>query len=327
MGLAAWNTLASFFNLIGATVESVLARVKLSNDELLVLICVAHAGDALSIGAIERATLLPAGRLRRALDELDARRLIAWSRSGIDRRKVLVQTTKAGRRLFDTLAPTMFDLIRGVVEPLSIESMEFMRAKLRKMIWSAAADAEIGLARMYAGQTYDGALAEMRSAQRPPTWGLAGWLRCCQWSGHVDSLWRRELRHLNLKAPRLQVLVALSRVSEGIRADALGTASATGLPQEVITSTLSALERSGLIVALQDQPRAGTRILTLTERGVQKVIEVLPIANRVAEDLFQGLGDEDLVRVLSLLPRLCAGAWATRERYGTAQPPTRTLSR
>jgi DNA-binding MarR family transcriptional regulator len=287
---------------------------------------VAHSGDALSIGAIARSTLLPAGRLRRALDKLEARRLIAWSRSGIDRRKVLVQTTKAGRRVLDVLAPTMFDLIGGVVEPLNIESMEFMRAKLRKMI-SNSADAEIGLARKYAGQTYDAAPAAMRSAQRPPTWGLAGWLRCCQWSGHVDRLWRREPRHLNLTAPRLQVLVALSAVSEGMSADALGSASATGLPQEVITSTLSALERSGLVVALHDQPHTGTRILRLTERGSQKVIDVLPVANRVAEDLFQGLSDEDLVRVLSLLPRLCTGAWDARERYAGGQRPARTSSR
>jgi hypothetical protein len=43
-GLDAWNELVTFFNLIGSAVAAVLEPVKLSNDELLVLICLAQRG-------------------------------------------------------------------------------------------------------------------------------------------------------------------------------------------------------------------------------------------------------------------------------------------
>jgi DNA-binding MarR family transcriptional regulator len=324
MGLAAWNTLLTFLNLIGAAVEAVLVRVKLCNDELLVLICVAHSGDALSMGAIERSTLLPARQLKRALDKLDAQRLITRSRSETDRRKVLVRTTKAGRRIIDALAPVMFDLVRGIAEPLGMKSTEFMRAKLRKMVWSSAADAAIDLGRMYAGQTYDGASTTTRPAQRPPTWGLAGWLRCCQWSGHVDRLSKKDFRRLGLTAPRLQVLVALSGASEGMTANAIASASAAGLPLGVVTPTCSTLEQAGLVIALGDEGRLP--LFKLTEQGKQRLTESLPIANRIADDVFQGLSDEDLVRVLSLLPKLCTSAWEAREHFATVRPLARIPS-
>src|SRR4030042_4914932 len=97
-GLEAWNTLLTFFNLVRAAVAVVLGPVKLSNDELLVLICLAHTDGALSMGAIERSTFLRAGRLRRAVDKLETRQVLAWRRSRADRRKALGRMTKAGRQ-------------------------------------------------------------------------------------------------------------------------------------------------------------------------------------------------------------------------------------
>ena len=86
MGLDAWSALLAFFNLIQTAVAAVLEPVNLSNDELLVLICLAHAGDSLSIGEIERTTLFQEERLRRVVDMLEERRLITWRRSRADRR-------------------------------------------------------------------------------------------------------------------------------------------------------------------------------------------------------------------------------------------------
>lgn len=61
-GLDAWSVLLTFFSLIGSAVAAVLESVKLSNDELLVLTCLAHAGDALSMGEIQRSSFLQTAR-------------------------------------------------------------------------------------------------------------------------------------------------------------------------------------------------------------------------------------------------------------------------
>jgi DNA-binding MarR family transcriptional regulator len=333
--LDAWSVLITFFSLIDTAVAAVREPVKLSNDELLVLTCLAHAGDTLSMGEIERSSFLQTGRVRRAVDTLETRRLLAWRRSRADRRKVLVRMTKAGGQLTDTLSTAMFELVRNVAEPIGQEATEFMRAKMRKIISSAGAEAAAILDGMYADDRYDGpvplapdaaSMPAVRSARRPATWGLAGWLRCCQWSSQVDRVSRKEFRNLGLTAPRLQVLAALERASEAMTADAIASASATGLPRALVTSTLSALERAGLVARSSDraQPRA-TR-WKLTERGEQKVLEAWPVANTVAEHLYRGLSDEDLARVLSILPRLCSSAWEAREHYGAARSLTSTPS-
>ena len=103
-------------------------------------------------------------------------------------------------------------------------------------------------------------------------------------------------------------------------------ASATGLPQVMVTSTLSALEQTGLVTGSRDEAQPGTRQVTLTARGEQKVLGALPMANRLADDLYQGLSDEDLVRVLSLLPKLCSSTWQTAQHYGAARKPGRLTS-
>lgn len=322
-GLDAWSALCPFFNLIGSAVAGVLKPVNLSNDELLVLTCLAHAGDALSMGEIKRATLLQAGRLRRVVDKLERRRLIAWQRSRADRRKVLVRMKGAACQIVERLSPVMFDLVGRVVEPLGADSTEFVRAKMRKILSSAAVDTAVDLAGMYADHRYDGALPTapdaptepaVRSAQRPLTWGLAGWLRCCQWSGHIDRIWRRELRNLRLTAPQLQVLAALPGAADGMAPDAIG--STTGLPRAMVTSTLSALERAGLVTRSGDETQRRARLVSLTARGEQKLFEILPAANRLADEFYHGLTDEDLSRLLSLLPKLCSSAWQVRDQYG-----------
>ena len=330
-GLDAWNTLVTFFNLMDAAVARALEPANLSNAELLVLICLAHAGGALSMGAIGRSSFLEAGRLRRVVVKLEKRRLVAWRRSRADRRKVSVRIEKAGRQLTESLSPVMFDLIRRVTDPLGEESTEFMRAKMRKILSSAVVDLE----GVFTDHRYDGlghpappqdvgSEPEVHSGQRPPTWGLAGWLRCCQWSGHADRIWKSKFRNLGLTVPRLQVLAVLSGAAEGMTVDA--TASATGLPQVTLTSSLSALQRAGLVTRSGDEAQPRARLFKLTKRGEQTVLEALPMANSLAEDLYQGLSDEDLEQVLSLVRKACGAAWQVRYHYDATQPLTSATS-
>jgi hypothetical protein len=56
------------------------------------------------------------------------------------------------------------------------------------------------------------------------------------------------------------------------------------------------------------------------------VLEALPMANRLVEDLYQGLGDEDLEQVLTLVRKACGAAWQVRQHYTAAQPLTSAAS-
>jgi len=327
-GLDAWNTLLTFFNLIRTAIAAVLEPVNLSNDDLLVLTCLAHADGALSMGAIERSTCLQAGRLRRVVDELEARRLVAWHRSRTDRRKVLVRMTKVGGRLIESLSPVMFEVVLRVAAALGEDSTEFMRRKIRKIVSRADVDAVVDLPGIYADHRYDNSLpvapnvaskAPVRSLQRPQTWGLAGWLRLCQWSGLVDRGWKREFRNLGITMPRLQLLAALSGATEAMTVD--DVAAATGLPQAMVTSTLSALEQAGLVTGPGSEAQPRNRIVKLTARGEQKVLEALPAANRLADDVYQGLSDEDLERVLTLIRKACGAARQIERHYGATRRP------
>jgi DNA-binding MarR family transcriptional regulator len=324
-GLDAWYTLLTFFNLVRTAVSSVLEPLKLSNDEFLVLICLAHSDDALSMGAIERSTFLPPGRVRRAVDKLEERRLLTWRRSRADRRTVLVRMKKSGLQLIEGFAPIMFELVARVAMPLGEGGTEFLRAKMRKIMSTARAPGHthgVDLTRLMP-QT---AVCEtgVHAAQRPVTWGLAAWLRWCQLSSLVDKLWRIEFTSLGITQEQLQVLAALSGDRAGLTVDAV--VSDTGLPQSSVISILSPLERAGLVITRGDKSRTGNRLVGQTPKGAYAVLEALPMANYLVEDLYQGLGDEDLEQVLTLVRKACGAAWQVKQHYTAAQPLTSAAS-
>ena len=308
-GLDAWITVHRFFNLLSKTGDAILQPFKLSNDELIVLISLAHAGDALPVAQVARATLFEPDLLRRTADKLEARGLVTRLRQPKDRRKVFVRMEEAGQRLVDSIAPAMFEFIREIMEPGGREGTEFMRAKVRKVVAHAGTD-ERGVSqdprygtRKGAGtvQTLTGTLVS-GSHGRPRTWGLAAWLRAAEWSNHADRVWRRKSHGLGLTVPQLHVLAILAEAGESVAEDAI--ARITGLRQDTVRSVLCAVERAGFV-----RSRAGSATLAeITEQGQQKVLDSLPMANSFADELYQGLSDDDVERVLSLLPKLCAGA-------------------
>jgi DNA-binding MarR family transcriptional regulator len=227
-GLDAWTTVRRLFNLLSQAVDAILQPFKLSNDELVVLICLANAGSTLPVGQIERATLFETDRLRRIVDKLEARRLVTRSHQQKDRRKVFVRLEEAGQRLVDSVAPAMFELVREVMEPAGREGTEFIRAKLRKVVAHAGTHHR-GTPR---GSRYDTrkstgtvqtltGVAVSGSRGRPGTWGLAGWLRVTECFNHVNRIWREESRGLGLTVPQLHVLAILAEAGDSVAEDAI----------------------------------------------------------------------------------------------------------
>ncbi len=127
-------------------------------------------------------------------------------------------------------------------------------------------------------------------------------MRVAEWSNHVDRIWRRESHGLGLTVTQLHVLAILAEAGDSLAEDAV--ARITGLHQDRVRSVLCALKQAGFV-----RRRAGSaKLAEITEQGQHKVLESLPMANSHAEELWQGLSDDAVERVLSLLPKFCAGA-------------------
>ena len=125
-GLDAWTTVHRFFNLCFQAGDAILQPFKLSNCELVVLSALAHAGGALPVGQITRATLFETDRLRRAVDKLEARGLVTRLHQQKDRRKVFVRMEETGQRLLDSTAPAMLELVRDIMDALGTQHREHL---------------------------------------------------------------------------------------------------------------------------------------------------------------------------------------------------------
>jgi DNA-binding MarR family transcriptional regulator len=317
-GLDVWTTVRRLFNLLSQAVDATLQPFKLSNDELVVLISLAHAGGTLPVGQIERATLFETDRLRRIVDKLEARRLVTRLHQQKDRRKVFVRMDETGQRLLGSVAPAMFELVREVMEPTGSEGTEFIRAKLRKVIAYAGAHRGTPRDSRYDKRKRTGTVQTLTgvavsgSRGRPGTWGLAGWLRAAECANHVNRIWREESHDLGLTVPQLHVLTILAEAGDRVAEDAIARIS--GLHQDRVRSTLCALVRAGFVRRRSDSRPCSATLAEITEQGRHKVLDSLPMANSLAEELWQRLSDDELERVLSLLPKLCAGAERAGER-------------
>jgi DNA-binding MarR family transcriptional regulator len=75
----------------------------------------------------------PAG-ISRLVDELEARGEVERSRDTVDRRKLQVAVTAAGRRRFDEIYPRIVESIDEAVAVLSLAERRTLRALLRKVV-------------------------------------------------------------------------------------------------------------------------------------------------------------------------------------------------
>jgi DNA-binding MarR family transcriptional regulator len=309
-GLAAWATLQRLHNLISRATDVMLGPFALSTDELLVLTCLAHAGGSLSVGEIGRAALLETSHLRHLVDKLEARGAVTRLRQPKDRRKVFVGIEEAGQRLLDGIAPPMLEMFVGLLEPIGREGIEFMRAKLRRIVAGGAGNSGATFldARHNAGEDAEEVrysayeLSYSRREQRSGTWGLAVWLHYCQGRNHVHKIWRSKSGRLGLTVSQLHVLSVFGLANDSAAEGAI--AHATGLRQERVRSALRALERAGFVNSWEEREPSGQRLAQITKQGEQKVLESVPMADSFADYLYQGLSDEELERVQNLLAKL-----------------------
>jgi DNA-binding MarR family transcriptional regulator len=89
--------------------RSLVKRVGLTGPQLTIIQEVFSSGEV-SIGEVAKAISLSQGTVTGIIERLEKRGLVIRRRSDSDRRRVLVQTTAAGRQLLETAPPLMQEL-------------------------------------------------------------------------------------------------------------------------------------------------------------------------------------------------------------------------
>lgn len=73
------------------------------------------------------------GALTRVIDQLAERALVARVRSDVDRRKVELQLTAAGRKMLDAVLPSVVELLNLMLEDFSAAEIEELMRLLTKL--------------------------------------------------------------------------------------------------------------------------------------------------------------------------------------------------
>ena len=89
--------------------------------------------DGRNIAYLSEKTSTERSNLSRAVDELEARGLVARRREKRDRRHVQIYMTRAGRQKFEQALPTVLWNIERVVDGFSPDELETLMSFLRRM--------------------------------------------------------------------------------------------------------------------------------------------------------------------------------------------------
>jgi MarR family 2-MHQ and catechol resistance regulon transcriptional repressor len=115
-----------------ARVEPRLAANGFTATQLGVLEAILHRGP-LTQRDLGRKVLTSAGNLTDVIDKLEARGLVARTRSRADRRVVHVDLTPAGRKLITALFPSHAADIAGATDALSVAELVLLGDLLRRL--------------------------------------------------------------------------------------------------------------------------------------------------------------------------------------------------
>lgn len=88
----------------------------------------------LSPGALVEQTMVTTGAMTNRVDRLIERGFVERSHSDIDRRRIDVRLTDAGREIVDTVAPRHYALESRLLESLTARQQETLAAALRSML-------------------------------------------------------------------------------------------------------------------------------------------------------------------------------------------------
>lgn len=112
--------------------EPLLARPRLTFAQYIILVMLRDSA-AVSPRDICLQFRHDSGALTRVIDQLAERGLVVRMRSDVDRRKVELQLTPAGRKVLDTMLPSVLELLNLTLEDFEAGEVEELTRLLAKL--------------------------------------------------------------------------------------------------------------------------------------------------------------------------------------------------
>ena len=122
--------------------------------------------------------------------------------------------------------------------------------------------------------------------------GMAEWLSLYQTHNAIFKLIELALLPENLSLPQLQVMSVLKQ--HGGTCTTGEIASALVKSSQTMTGGVDRLEAQGLVERIYDRSDRRKIWVRLTEKGERRWKDAMPVANRLVEEIFSVLTDEEL---------------------------------
>jgi len=142
---------------------------------------------------------------------------------------------------------------------------------------------------------------------------MAEWGTLYQTYNAIFKLTELALLPHNLSLPQLHLLSVLKEGGGILTTGEIGRAMVKA--SQTITGLVDRLEEPGLVERVFDRSDRRKTWVRLTPKGQRKWEEAVPVANRVAEEVFSALSDEELRELEAKTDKLRAAAM---ERLGEA---------
>jgi MarR family 2-MHQ and catechol resistance regulon transcriptional repressor len=145
-----------------------------------------------------------------------------------------------------------------------------------------------------------------RGAKLDGARGLDEWTTLYQAYNAVFKVAELVLLPHNLSLPQLQLLTILKNAGAPITTGEIGQAMVKA--SQTITGLVDRLEEPGFVERVFDRSDRRKTWVRMTEKGERKLAEALPKANRLTEDLFSVLSDQELKDLQANLDKLRTAA-------------------
>ena len=136
--------------------------------------------------------------------------------------------------------------------------------------------------------------------------GLAEWVTLYQAHNAVFKVAELALLPHNLSLPQLHLLAILKKADGLVTTGEIGRAMVKA--SQTITGLVDRLEEPGFVERVFDRRDRRKTWVRITEKGERKLAEALPVFNRLVDEIFSVLTDQDLQDVQAKVGKLRGAA-------------------
>ena len=145
-----------------------------------------------------------------------------------------------------------------------------------------------------------------RKAKLEGSRGLAEWVTLYQAHNAIFKVAELALLPHNLSLPQLHLLAILKKADGLVTTGEIGQAMVKA--SQTITGLVDRVEEPGLVERVFDRRDRRKTWVRITEKGERKLAEALPVFNRLVDEIFSVLTDQDLQDVQAKVGKLRGAA-------------------